>query len=55
MVSHWDRVFEHGTAPEVPRGTEFHPAFRWFVGGQTNLATTRSTITSRTAAAATPR
>jgi acetyl-CoA synthetase len=31
----WDRVFEQGSASEVP---EFQPAFRWFVGGQTNLA-----------------
>ena len=33
----WDRVFEHSTAPDAPQGTEFQPAFRWFIGGHTNL------------------
>ena len=31
----WDRVFDQAG---VADGTEFQPAFRWFVGGRTNLA-----------------
>src|SRR5688572_2728595 len=33
----WDHVFEHQPAPEVHHGAEFQPAFRWFIGGHTNL------------------
>ena len=32
----WDRVFEWD--PSMPTATPEHPAFRWFAGGQTNLA-----------------
>jgi acetyl-CoA synthetase len=36
----WDRVFEPaGSTPDrVPSEAAFQPAFRWFVGGRTNLA-----------------
>ena len=36
----WDRVFEAADGPPegVPYVPEFQPAFRWFVGGRTNLA-----------------
>jgi acetyl-CoA synthetase len=36
----WDRVFDTGAPEGAPyaAGAEFQPAFRWFVGGRTNLA-----------------
>ena len=33
----WDRVFEWTFPPSAPDGAAFAPAFRWFVGGETNL------------------
>jgi acetyl-CoA synthetase len=33
----WDRVFESGTPDGAPYVAEFQPAFRWFIGGHTNL------------------
>jgi len=34
----WERVFVPGTPGETPSDAPFQPAFRWFVGGSTNLA-----------------
>ena len=47
---HWDHVLEWD--PEHP--DERGRYFRWFVGGETNLAYTPSTVMSRPATAAGP-